>query len=293
MSNNLIRDYSKRKDHIKGKSWVNKFKQGAKVALELESGNYIKGLTLAKELITKTKDPLASGIMRRRRNARSKGKGRRAYRRRSTPAAMKPIHLPVKRVVVYSKTSGSEHRWYYTVPLSLITASFTSTFDEFKVTNLTVKYVPNNSQNETGLYVSVLLDREGFGGYGTATAAAWFSYIGSMPGSLIKPRYIPTTHRWKPTEPSARDWIRAGVTHNLCTIYICNNGKETDELGGLLDIRATLLARGRYYDAAVSLPNITEFADQLEQACIGHHRPPSPAQSTSSQNSLVGGFSVL
>lgn len=216
---------------------------------------------------------------------------------------------------MYEQTSGSQHRWYYTIPLSLFSNSFKSSFEEFKVVSMVVKYIPNNSLNETGLYASVLLDRDGFGSFGTATAIQWFQYIGSMPGAIIRPRHTSTSHRWKPTEPTARDWTRGNIasTMRLATIYLCNNGKETEELGGLLDIKATLLVRGRYWNAAVqhpifrpstptypppgdAPPSTSAFFEPPIQGMVHADEPrsePTPMSRSSSRASLIGGFLAL
>lgn len=288
-SNSRVSREERRRRYFERRKPLWKGKKATEALYSAYQGDVLGTVSAVRELTEKVKRPVSAVMGRRkqRRRQRRVGKGR-----RSTPAALKPIRLPIKRVVLYSQTSGSQHRWYYVVPLSLITASLTDTFEEFKVINLSVKYVPNNAASETGLYTSVLLDRSGFGAFGAATAVQWFQYIGSMPGAVIKPRYQPTTHRWKPTEPSARDWIRGQDAKgmHLATIYICNNGLETEELGGLLDIRATLLARGRYWNAAVSVPPVFESPNADEPQ---PDEKPSTLSRTSSQASLVGGFLAL
>lgn len=173
-------------------------------------------------------------------------------RRRRKPKFMGVSRIPIRRIVPYAATSGSQHRWYYPITLQLFAKMFYDQYAEFKVTRIFVKYLPNNSTNETGLYTAVLLDREGFGAYGAATAAAWFSYIGAMPGARVRPRFTSSSYSWIPTEPTARDWFNRKQKITYCTIYICNNGKETDELGGMLEITCTMMARGMYYNAAVT-----------------------------------------
>lgn len=177
---------------------------------------------------------------------------RRRYRRSRRRAQVRATRLQVRRSVDFDATWGTDHRWYYPVKLNILNAAFKNTFDEFKVISITVRYLPNDAQNETGLLVFVLLDREGFGSYGSATGKSWFTTLAAMPRAKVGPRYRPAVQRWRPSEPSARDWFRHTDNPTLCTAYVCNNGKETDVLGGNFQISATLLARGLYYNATVT-----------------------------------------
>lgn len=199
----------------------------------------------AKEWLAKHPQPSGKMPPRKRRQMKK------FKRRRKRSNFMGVSRIPVRRVVVYEASSGSYHRWYFNVKLSTFMHMFADEYQEFKVTRLRVRYVPNNATNETGLYSAVLLDREGFGSFGASTAVSWFPTIGAMPGAQIRPRYQPATMSWKPTEPTARDWYNRTQDVTYATVYICNNGKETDELGGLLEITGTLLARGLYYNAKV------------------------------------------
>lgn len=290
-----------RKEHVKRKQKGFQAAQYAKIALQLGQGNYVAGINTLKDLKKKVRDPVAAVMKGKARRQRQRG--RKVGRRRGLPPALRPVRLNVKRIVMYEKTTGTEHRWYYQIPLSLFTASFTATFQEFKVVSMSVKYVPNNSLSETGLYTAVLLDRDGFGSYGAATAAQWFAYIGNMPGSVIHPRHAPSTHRWRPTEPSVKDWFNKDqVSVTLATIYICNNGKETEELGGLLEIRATLLSRGRFWNAAISDPPSMQPLgthpqppdERMSVQCTcDQDRPQRALSRASSQASLVGGFVAM
>lgn len=176
---------------------------------------------------------------------------RRRMRKPRVPPSLRPTRLAIRHIVPYSSTSGSAHRWYYSVRKNWLVGTFLKTFDEFKIVSIRMRYVPNNATNETGLYTCVILDRKGFGAYGSATASQWFSTIGAMPGSKIRPRYAATMMTWRPTEPSVRDWVATDADITYCTAYVCNNGLETNELGGLFEISAIILARGLYYDAKV------------------------------------------
>lgn len=266
-------------------------------------GDFPTGINNLRSVSHNNKRAIAA-VMKSR-NRRVRRTKRRRGRRSRMPAALKPMRLPVKRIVMYESTSGSKHRWYYVIPLSLLTASFTSTFQEFKVISMTVTYTPNNSLSETGLYASIMLDREGFGSFGSATATSWFSYLGNMPGSVIKPRHAPSTHRWKPTEPSVRDWFNKDQVANvhLATIYICNNGKEDVELGGLLNIKAVLLARGRYWNAAIADPNPIRLQPAIIPGFTEQAGPcpredefvtlDAPRSNASSHSSIVEGVASL
>lgn len=281
-----------RKEHIKRKGYQPT--EYVKIAYQLGRKDYVDALNSVRKLNKKTRDPVAAVMKAKARRQRSRP--RKGGRKRGTPAALRPMRITVKRVVMYEKTSGSEHRWYYHIPVSLFAASFTASFQEFKVTSFSVRYIPNNSLSETGLYCSILLDRDGFGSYGAATATSWFTYLGNMPGSIIKPRHASSQHRWRPTEPSARDWLNKDqLKTNLATIYVCNNGKETEELGGLLEIRGVMLVRGRFWDAAISsVPTIQQQEPSSGvSACPTCTCERRPLSRTSSQASLVGGFVAL
>lgn len=187
--------------------------------------------------------------MPQRRKQRVVVKKRKPRRRRNN--FMGVTSIPCRRVVVYESSSGTTHRWLYNIKLSIFMKTFQDEYQDFKMTNMRIRYIPNNSTNETGLYAAVLLDSEGFGAWGSATAVQWFQTIGAMPGARIRPRYVSTTFRWRPTEPSAREWHTRSQDLTYATVYICNNGKETDELGGMLEITGTMLVRGLYYNAVV------------------------------------------
>lgn len=250
------------------------------------SGDPIPAVQAVGSLLTKSKKN-KSGMAPKRNK-----KPRRVRRRiKRAPGALKVSKLNLRHVVLYEGTEGSQHRWYYQIKKSWLCSTFTSTFDEFKVLSIRVRYVPNNATNETGLYASVLLDREGFGNWGSSTAIQWFPTLGAMPGCRIRPRYAPTTHVWRPTEPTVRDWCRYNQDITYCTVYVCNNGKENEELGGLFEVSATFLARGIYYNAKVKA---------LQEHIMNTSRPstppfascPSPTPSTAS-SCVIGGFITL
>lgn len=217
---------------------------------QLAQGNPFPAIQTVAENIGSTPNSAPGMAPQRRRIVK---KTRRRRRRNRVPPSLRSVVLTIKHIVPYESTSGSAHRWYYQVKKNWLCSSFLKTFAEFKPISLHVRYVPNNSTNETGLYTGVLLDREGFGSYGSATASQWFKTIAAMPGAKVRARYTPTTFRWRPTEPTVRDWIAYNTNTTYCTVYVCNNGKETDELGGLFEVTARIAARGLMYNASVGL----------------------------------------
>lgn len=290
---------NKRKSTLdKWKSHVSK----AILASKTLQGDAWAGTQLALETASTWKKQLAAGMPPK---IKPRLKKRPKNRRRRKNNFMGVSRIPCRRIIAYSATSGSKHRWYYQVRLSNFSKMFSEEYAEFKVTNIRVRYLPNNSTNETGLYTAVLLDREGFGAYGTATAVAWFATIGAMPGARVLPRYIASTYRWRPTEPSARDWRSKDQDTVYCTIYICNNGQETDELGGMLELSCTLLARGIYYNAAVKRMAMAEptmfcnhpmYARDTIPIDTLHLASPSPVEDNTplrSRASSICGFQTL
>lgn len=162
----------------------------------------------------------------------------------------KTTKLTLRKAITFAASSGSKHRWKYDVTFSLFTKNYAQVYAEFKVMKLHINYIPNNPTTETGLYVSVIADKDGFGGFGAAAATSWFPTLCAFPGSKVRPRYVGVTHNWRPTEPSEREWVKGDASDfDLCTVYTCSNGLETDELGGMLLISATVLARGTHYNA--------------------------------------------
>lgn len=182
----------------------------------------------------------------------------RRRRRRNLPAELRSVRIPSRRLIPYSATSGSQHRWLYAFKTSFLVSHLAKAFDSFRILSLKVSYHPDNAVNETGLCASVLLDGEGFGQFGPSTAANWFPFIGSMPGCLIRSRHETFVHTWKSTSPSSQQWFSpttpTGPTADqiLATIYICNDGLETVELGGSLAVSYTVHCRGTFYNAKIS-----------------------------------------
>lgn len=222
---------------------------------------------------SKNKKKNAKLFMARRKRQRVMVRRRRTRR---DPPALRTERHTVKVVIPYAKTDGSFQRWLYHVKLSDFTKRFVSVYSEFRVTSVYAKYLPNNSLNETGLYAGVFLDKDGFGNFGAATAPTWFPTIVAMPGSKVQPRYVASSYRWRPTEPSMREWRTKSEDVELATLYLCNNGAVTDELGGAILLVATLLTRGMYYNAPAGVAEMINSAssnfhsnDRDEFECVG------------------------
>lgn len=203
------------------------------------------------------KFPHPQSQLRRRR--KRQGKPRNAY--------LRAVRLPSKKIVLWSSMSGTKGKWLYHISLSDLIAPYVSTYDEFRVVSLRVTYKPDNATSADGLCAGVLMDQNGFGEYGSASETAWFQTIGSMPGSKIKPRFVTTTYFWRPTEPNSKEWRSyqrsETATYKVATFYMADDGKESAEYGGILEISGLVLGRGRYYNA----PTVRQLVDVCSKSC--------------------------
>lgn len=174
-------------------------------------------------------------------------------RRRARNGAFLASTLRTKHVYLWSDMSGTSGKWYMNFTIAALTSSFQSAFDEFRIMRITCHYRPNNASTDTGLYVGVLLDQNGFGKFDLGSEVAWFRTLATFPGSKIRPRSQTSTYVWYPTEPASKEWYRyqTDKDHVIATLYIADNGKETLELGGIMELNVTLKARGLYWNAAV------------------------------------------
>lgn len=191
-----------------------------------------------------------------RRNNKQPGhavRRRKPQRRRQTNGYLRPIRIPVRSTIEWSRTKGTSGKWSFSIKLNDLIKNFVSTYDEFKVLKLIVRWLPNNSTNSQGLTSAVLMDQDGFGEFGSASAASWFNTICSMPGSYVGNRHTSFALRWKPTEPTARDWRsyqRGETSYTVCHFYMADNGEEDSELGGIILITGLAQGRGMYYNAS-------------------------------------------
>lgn len=194
---------------------------------------------------------------------------RRQRQRRRANAAFKITRFNVKHVFLWKDFNGDHGKFWLKINLSTLVYPYSFAFDEFRVSRIRCVYKPNNAVSETGLYAAVLLDGAGFGSYGTGTEAGWFRSLATFPGSRIQPRHLPVGLVWYPTEPSDREWLRFVDDKNtiLCSVWFCDNGMETAELGGVLEVTASIQARGLYWNASVRARQRRHLSMLMSGAC--------------------------
>lgn len=184
----------------------------------------------------------------------NKSRQRKVYRgRKYFNNYMKPIRIPVRVSIPWSRTSGTTGKWYFHIKLSSLIEHFTSTYDEFKIIRLTIRWLPNNSTSSQGLCAAVLMDQNGFGDFGSGAASSWFTSISAMPGSYVGNRHMSFRLNWRPTEPDSRNWRsyqRSEAKYVVCSFYMADNGSEDSETGGVILVSGTALGRGMYYNAS-------------------------------------------
>lgn len=194
-------------------------------------------------------------MVRRRNNSNRKKK--RLRPRRSASGYMRAEAFRIKCIVPWADMSGTKGKWYYNFKLDSLATAFKTVYDEFKLTRMSVKYLPNNTAGDaTGLYSMVLMDQKGFGSFGAASEMSWFKTLGSMPGSIVKHRASMSRLTWRPTEPDSRNWRsyqRNEMNYVVATVYMADNGQETGELGGAFEVTGTCLGRGRYYNVPTAI----------------------------------------
>lgn len=204
--------------------------------------------TVLNSIIPKSTARTLAAMPQKRRNG---SRRRRFQRRRPRSATAKVERRYVQFSIPYSTAHGTKHRYLYVVNSSDIVLDFKNQYDDYKIVSLNLRYMPNESMSTEGISVNVLMDDDGFGDYGTATAASWFKSLSRFPNARFERRGQVITRLWRPVRSSDKDFISvSGPSRNFCTLYICNNGLETgNEVGGALIVRAKVLVRGRYYNA--------------------------------------------
>lgn len=173
--------------------------------------------------------------------------------KRGMNAYLKPVKIPVRASITWARTSGTTGKWSFKILLSDLIKNFQKTYDEFKILRLSLRWLPNNSTNSSGLCAAVLMDQNGFGELGGASAASWFTTLSAMPGSYVGNRHTSFSLRWKPTEPDARQWRsyeRGETNYIVCHFYMADNGAEDSETGGIILVNGIAQGRGLYYNAA-------------------------------------------
>lgn len=213
--------------------------------------------------------------MRRKNNNNNKRKRKLATQRRRYPMArrrkdndyLRGVKIPVRVSIPWERTKGTTGKWSFAIQLKELVKNFVATYDEFKVLRLTCRWLPNNSTSSLGLCAAVLMDQNGFGEFGSATAKAWFTTISSMPGSYVGNRHTTFSLHWKPTEPDARQWRsyqRGETAYTICHFYMADNGAEDSETGGIILVTGLAMGRGTFYNAQLAKMDIAASLQAYE-----------------------------
>lgn len=186
---------------------------------------------------------------------RKKGKFKRAYRRRRPiSASLRSRSVPFRMVFAVTTTAG-----VYTKGISMKTVAheYLKTFDEFRCVRMFVRFVPSALTTE-GVYTTVLLDGPGFGTM-AGSAPTWFTRIGDMPGSVLRHCASGFLHRWRPTSPGSRNWIRLDRDDvNVATVYIASSDINKQVIGAI-HITGSVRVRGEYNAAVTMLRRYTSL----------------------------------
>lgn len=136
------------------------------------------------------------------------------------PAAFRSVRLQVKNVFTYA--DADPRQWTYPLSLSHLVEKYTM-YDEFKCVNVRCIIRPYDSNQTAGLRASLILDKDGFGAYPKGTHQRIFTMVCETPGAKISPAYRPTTHVWRPTGPSSREWRKATDAFTIMRLYFINS----------------------------------------------------------------------
>lgn len=137
--------------------------------------------------------------------------------------------------------------------MKAVAIEYQKTFDEFRCSGFTVRFVPSAITSE-GVYTTVLLDGSGFGSIATTDPASrWFTRLGDMPGSILRHCASGYVQRWKPTSPPAREWIRiANSDYTLASLYIAAS-EASATVKGAIHITGSVRVRGEYNSAVSTI----------------------------------------
>lgn len=177
---------------------------------------------------------------------KKKPRFKRGRRRRPISASLRSRSVPFRMVFPITTKTGlfTKH-----IDIRSVAVEYEKTFDEFRCTGFTVRFVPSAITSE-GVYTTVLLDGSGFGDIPpTGTAPVWFTRLGDMPGSVLRHCASGFRHRWRPTSPNSRIWIRIDTqNHDLATLYIsCSTADSV--VKGAIHITGSVRVRGEYHSA--------------------------------------------
>lgn len=180
---------------------------------------------------------------------KKRGKNKRIFRRRRPiSAALRSRTVPFRMVLAVTTTAGLYTRL---ISMKAVAREYIKTFDEFRCTRMSVRFVPSALTTE-GVYTTVLLDGSGFGSM-TSNASTWFTRIGDMPGSVLRHCASGFMHRWRSTSPNSKNWIRlATEDFTVATVYIASSDPKT-EVVGAIHITGSIRVRGEFYSAVGQL----------------------------------------
>lgn len=217
------------------------------VEAEIAFRKLLSGETTSDQIEAPPKE-VKSLTMRRKTRVRQK-----RIRRRPRNAALQSRRLPFRQVVLIDTLVNKVNvgKIEHIFKLSEMAKEFMHTFEEFRCTGFSVRFVPNNSTTAEGLYSAILLDQIGFGA-SARTAETWFPRVGDMPGSVVRHCSSGFTLSWRPTEPDARNFMKSHnneLVQALATLYIYGSTTATTIKGALV-IRGSILCRGEYYSAS-------------------------------------------
>lgn len=191
--------------------------------------------------IKQAPDQLQLGRMGRRGRVPPRRQRSRQRKRNSRLPALRSVRLVSKHVNIF--TDITNRHWTYTFKMADIADRYTS-YDQFKCLGLRITVRPYDSNQTAGLRVSLLLDGDGFGAFPDLKQSQLFEMLAETPGSKVHPTYRPVVLNWKPSGPEARRWFKAGDNFVIARLYFINNDANQADLGGIIELQATILARG-------------------------------------------------
>lgn len=186
---------------------------------------------------------------------------KRGRRRRPISASLRSRQVPFRMVLPIETTNGL---FTHAIQMKTVATEYLRTFDEFRCSGFVVRFVPSAITSE-GVYTTVLLDGPGFSSM-VGEASTWFTRLGDMPGSLLRHCAAGFSHRWKPTSPPSRTWVRLhSADFNLATLYMSTSAK-TASVKGAIHITGSIRVRGEYNSAVstilrcASIPSLDALA---------------------------------
>lgn len=200
-------------------------------------------------------------MVRRRRVPPSRRQRNNARSRRS--AAQGQVRLNSKHVSSY--VDIADRRWTYSFKMADIADRYTS-YDQFKCLSLKITVRPYDSNQTSGLRVSLVLDGDGFGAYPKLAHTKLFEMVAETPGSKIHPPYRPVTLHWRPSGPEAKRWLKISDNFTIARLYFINSDGALVDLGGVIELQATILARGVAHGGSGLFNPVTQGEERQQQS---------------------------